>query len=244
MSTSPQIPLNIYLNDEATFDNFFVAEDSPNAFIVGAIKELSHKHTPETFVYLWGTSSGGSGLSHLLQAACHQMQELGGCAQYLPLDEVAGFAPLELLESFEHQDLLCLDGLETVLGRPDWDEALFHLYNRMKLQGNRLLVSAHCSPHTIKTSLPDLASRLCWGITYRLNALNDLEKQRALQQRAARRGMEMSDEVAQFILNHCSRETKQLFECLDLLDRRSLAEKRRLTIPFIKAFFIQESLGL
>jgi len=245
MPLGQQIPLNIHLNDEATFDNFFVTADSSNALLVKAIRDLSGTCASETFVYLWGGSRAGrTGLSHLLQASCHEVQRSGGQAQYLPLGEVAGFAPLELLEGLEHQDLLSLDGLEQVVGRPEWDEALFHLYNRVQLQGHRLLVSASSPPREIRTSLPDLTSRLSWGLTYRLEPLSDAEKQQALQQRAILRGLEMSDEVAQFILNHSARETKQLFACLDLLDSRSLAEKRKLTIPFIKSFLLQERLGL
>jgi len=230
-----QLPLGVHLNDEATFGNFFVSAGSTAALALEAIRALSSKSGPDTFIYLWGWS----GLSHLLQAACHDARERGYAGQYLPLDEVAGFAPTELLEGLEFQDLLCLDGLEAVLGRPDWDLALFHLYNRVQVQGSRLLVSAHSSPRELACSLPDLASRLAWGSSYRLDSLNDLEKQRALQQRALFRGLDMNDEVARFILNHNSRELKQLFECLDTLDRRSLAEKRRLSIPFVK-----EVLGL
>lgn len=235
MSGSQQIPLGVYLNDEATFGNFFVTPGSSNAQVLQAIKNLSARHNSDSFVYLWGSS----GLSHLLQAACHEAQECGYTSQYLPLGEVADFAPTELLEGLEHQDLLCLDGLESVAGRPDWDEALFHLYNRIRSLGSCLLVSADCPPRELKTSLPDLASRLAWGTTYRLEVLNDLEKQQALQQRAQYRGMEMNEEVARYILNHVSREPKQLFECLDRLDRRSLVEKRRLSIAFVK-----EVLGL
>jgi DnaA family protein len=235
MTASQQIPLGVHLNDEATFGNFFVTPGSANALVLEAVKGLSARSTADTFVYLWGIS----GLSHLLQAACHEAQERGYASQYLPLAEVAGFAPGELLEGLEHQGLLCLDGLESVLGRPDWDEALFHFYNRIRLQGSSLLVSANCPPREVKSSLPDLASRLAWGTTYRLEVLSDLEKQQALQQRAQFRGMEMNEEVARYILNHGSREPKQLFECLDRLDRRSLAEKRRLSIAFVK-----EVLGL
>lgn len=235
MSPNPQIPLGVHLHDEATFDNFFVNPESGSALALAAIKALASGSGPDTFIYLWGTS----GLSHLLQAACHDARERGYTGQYLPLDEVAGFAPAELLEGLEHQDLLCLDGLEFVLGRPEWDLALFHLYNRIRAQGSRLLVAAHGSPKECASTLPDLASRLSWGATYRLDTLGDLDKQQALQQRARFRGMEMNDDVARFILNHRSRELKQLLACLDTLDRRSLAEKRRLSIPFVK-----EVLGL
>jgi DnaA family protein len=52
--------------------------------------------------------------------------------------------------------------------------------------------------------------------------------------RATARGMEMNDEVANFIINRSSRSAKELFSLLDVLDRKSLADKRKLTIPFVR----------
>ena len=56
----------------------------------------------------------------------------------------------------------------------------------------------------------------------------------ALQLRAKGRGMEMSDEVAKFILSRAPRDTNDLFHLLDHLDDASLQQQRKLTIPFVK----------
>lgn len=232
MTQSPQLPLNMRLNDDATFDNFWVGEGAANAQVLGVLQNLGKGQLPEHFVYLWGRS--GAGLSHLLQAACHQAETSGLRSQYLPLQELKGVDPSGLLEGLEQLDLLCLDDLSQVVGNAVWDEALFHLYNRLRDAGKYLLVSASCAPRDLIAGLADLQSRLAWGTVYRLEALDDLEKQRALQWRARKRGMDMSDEVAQFILNRSSREPRELFACLDRLDRLSLVEKRRLTIPFVR----------
>jgi len=232
MAQSRQLPLNVRLNDDATFDNFWVAEGTANAQVLTALQTLAKGRLPEHFVYLWGRS--GSGLSHQLQAACHEAETSGLRSQYLPLQELKEEDPVGLLEGLEQLDLLCLDDLSQVVGNAVWDEALFHLYNRLRDAGNYLLVSASCAPRDLATGLADLHSRLAWGIVYRLEALDDREKQRALQWRARKRGMDMSDEVAQFILHRSSREAGELFNCLDRLDRLSLVEKRRLTIPFVR----------
>lgn len=232
MTPSRQLPLNVRLNDDATFDNFWVGEGTANGQVISALQAFSTGQWPEHFVYLWGRS--GSGLSHLLQAACHQAEASGLRSQYLPLQELKEVDPLVLLEGLEQLDLLCLDDLPQVVGLPVWDEALFHLYNRMREAGKYLLVSAVCAPRDLATGLADLQSRLAWGLVYRLEALDDREKQRALQWRARKRGMEMSDEVAQFILNRSRREFRELVNSLDRLDRLSLVEKRRLTIPFVR----------
>lgn len=241
-----QLSLNVRLNDEATFDNFWVKPGSTNAQVLRDLQAFSAGQLAETFLYLWG--SQGSGRSHLLQASCHQVLLSGGRSQYLPLeelageelagDELAGLSPDAVLEGLDEMDLLCLDQIDAVLGLAGWEEALFHLYNRLRERGGRLLISAPCGPQELKTSLADLHSRLAWGVVYRLEALEDPEKAQALQWRARKRGMEMSDEVAQFILKRSSRSPEALFACLEQLDRLSLVEKRRLTIPFIKRILL------
>lgn len=227
-----QLPLNIRLQDEATFDNFWVGGNVANVQVISALQMLSSAAPGERFVYLWGRS--GAGLSHLLQAACHHAEAAGLRSLYLPLGELAVLDPQAVLEDLEQLDLLCLDDLQEVVGERHWDMTLFHLYNRMREAGTCLLVSARCAPRELRSSLADLQSRLAWGTVYRLEALDDGDKQRALQWRARQRGMDMSDDVAQYILLRSSREPRDLFASLDQLDRLSLVEKRRLTIPFVR----------
>ena len=231
-----QLSLNVQLNDDATFDNFFVAENSANEQAVKAARALLDAKVQNPFVYVWGPE--GVGVSHLLQAACHEASLRGLQSQYLPLEELAGFAPEALLEGLEQLHLLCLDGLQHVMGHTGWDHALFHLYNRLREGGQcRLLVSADCAPRDLGSHLPDLVSRMGWGITFHLQALSDDEKMQALKRRAHARGLDLGDDVVAYILHRSARDMVELFDCLDRLDALSLAEKRRITIPFIKTAF-------
>lgn len=228
-----QLSLNVHLNDDATFDNYFVPEASGNLLAVQAIKAMISDAATTPFVYVWGQE--GVGISHLLQAACHAASERQWRSQYLPLEELAGFAPEQLLDGLEQLDLICLDGLQHVMGQSGWDHAIFHLYNRLRDQAHcRLLVSADCAPRDLGSRLPDLVSRMGWGVAFHLQPLSDAGKARALKLRAQARGLDLSEEVLAFIMHRSSRDMVELFECLQQLDDLSMVEKRRITIPFIK----------
>lgn len=231
MPEPQQLSLGVTLSDEATFDNFYARAESANAQVVELLRAQA-KGSGEQFIFLWG--SEGSGLSHLLQASCHAAHDLGLGFQYLPLEEVADAQPAALLEGLEELDIVCLDNLDAVVGRPGWEEALFHLYNRLRHGGGALLVSATLGPHQLPIALADLGSRLRWGITCQLHELEDADKQQALRHRARVRGLELSDEVAHYILQRLPRDMNALVDALRQLDRASLAEQRRLTIPFVK----------
>ena len=211
-----QLPLGLKLRDEATFDNYYAG---PNAAIVRAAQALADpQHTPtEPFVYLWGAS--GSGCSHLLQGACHQMTEAGGLAMYLPLRELLSYGPA-LLEGMEGVDLLCLDELDALAGQPEWEEALFHLYNRIQQRQGRLLMGAAAAPRVVGFNLADLISRLGWGLVYHLQRLDDDDKQQMLKLRAELRGLQLPDEVARYILSRGARGMNELFAALE--DRKSV----------------------
>ena len=71
------------------------------------------------------------------------------------------------------------------------------------------------------------------ALIFQLHGLSDEDKLRALQLRASRRGLHLTDEVGRFILNRGSRSMNSLFDLLEQLDRASLQAQRKLTIPFL-----------
>ncbi len=219
-----QLPLRIGLRDSATFANFF---PGTNAAPCHALQQQS-----EPFIYLWG--GRGCGKTHLLQAACHAVSERGEGTVYLPMRELSAMSP-QLLEGMEQMELVCVDELDAIVGSTAWEQALFHLYNRIRDCGKRLVVAGQSSPSSLGLSLPDLVSRLSWGPVYQLQVLDDEGKASALRLRASQRGMEMSPDVANYLLSRAPRDMHALFTLLDELDEVSLAAQRRLTIPFVRA---------
>jgi DnaA family protein len=225
--STPQLTLGLSLKDEATFDNFYAGR---NAEIVHELKKTAHGEG-ERFIYLCGVR--GQGLSHLLQACCHAAYLQHLRSVYLPLSNLLTLSP-DVLNDLESLDLICIDDLHVIAGQPEWEEALFHLYNRVFDAGGRIVIAANDLPQSLQLGLPDLASRLSWGIVYQLHPLLDDEKIAALTMRAHRRGISLSEEVGKYILTHCPRHMGTLFAALDALDKASLAAQRRLTIPFVK----------
>lgn len=228
--TPVQLPLGIRLRDDATFANYYAGA---NAAAQGYIERACHAQETwvDSFIWLWGRA--GSGRSHLLQAACLRAEEQELRALYLPLQECLTYGP-DMLDGVENCDLLALDDVQLVVGRPDWEHALFHAFNRLRDAGKRLLISADCSPRELKVDLPDLHSRFNLALVFHLQELDDEEKLRALQLRASRRGLYLSDEVGRFLLGRLTRSMDALFAALEQLDQASLQAQRKLTIPFVK----------
>lgn len=222
-----QLPLAIRLKDSASFANFYAGR---NEQVLAHVRACAHGEG-ESVVYLWG--SAGSGKSHLLQAACHASALRDGNPVYLPMRDAPGWPP-EILQGLEACPLICLDDIDAIAGNAEWEEAVFHLFNRVRDHGHCMVMSAGVPVAELKLRLNDLASRVAWGLVLRIESLDDAEKIAALQWRARHRGFELPDEVALFLLRRCPRDTANLFDLLDRLDIASLAAQRKLTIPFVR----------
>lgn len=224
-----QVPLQLRFNPAQTFASFLTGG---NEAAMAALAACAAGRG-ETLIFLWG--GAGLGKSHLLNASCQASHGAGKRSAYLPLAEIRRHGP-EILEGLEQMDLLCLDDIHCVAGEQAWEHALFHLFNRLRDAGGRLIAAADASPPSLPLGLPDLRSRLGWGLTFRINALTDEDKLAALSQRAKQLGMELTPAVGHYLLTHCPRDQSSLWRLLDLLDQATLAAKRKLTIPFIKLY--------
>ncbi len=230
-SAPRQLPLPIRLSDAATLTNFCCAAGAAHEQPVAALSDLAHQQ----LIYLWGPP--GAGVSHLLQAACHLAREMSQQTQYLPLADVLSYEPQQLLENLEQFDLVCLDGVELLAANPAWQQAVFDLFNRLRDQGNSLIIGANCPPRALPIDLADLKSRLSWGLVFQLPELSDEQKVAVLQFRAARRGIDFAPEPTRFLIRRSSRDMVGLMARLKQLEAAAIEQQRTLTIPFIKETF-------
>lgn len=226
VQASMQLSLGVGLQEDRHFGNFLPGRNSQVAQLLQ--EHLSGKDF--RYVYLWGAEDTGK--THLLHA-CRQIAEQRHQSPVF-LDLAADDQAAEALAEV-NADLVCIDNLQQVAGKPDWEEALFHLFNRLREHQAMLVIAADCAPSGLGMVLPDLVSRLAWGLTYHLLPLQDDEKLAAFKMRAQQRGMDMPDEVARYILHRCPRRLSELFATLDVLDEASLNAQRKLTIPFVRS---------
>jgi DnaA family protein len=222
-----QLPLRVGPPDQAVFENFFAGANAP---LVHALREIA---TVARRAVLWAWGPPESGRTHLLQAAVNAAGAAAQRAAYLPAgDTTLGPAAVD---GFGGLDLVCVDDVDAVAGDEAWERALFLLFEQQRQAGARLVLTARSAPLHAPFTLPDLASRLSSGATFRVQPLTDDEKREALQQRAAWRGLELPDDVAGYLLTRAERGTAALFGLLDRLDSESLAAQKRLTVPFVRA---------
>jgi DnaA family protein len=228
-----QLPLNIHLSEVNRFSNFISGQ---NEELVTSLEDnivsLSADAKPGVeILFIWG--GAGAGKTHLLQAACQKARDLEIDSVYLPLGQPGVDQP-GILDDLSSLPLICIDNLQDIAGEPSWEAALFSLYENMRGRG-MLVVASDRAPSDSGFSLPDLVSRFQRGLVYGLKSLDHEQRMQVLRQRAQLRGLAISDETAAFIEKHFPRDMPSLVRLLDQLDHESLAQQRKITVPFIKS---------
>ena len=233
MLFSPQIPLPL---EPARPDRFEDFVPGPNEPIVLALKQMLDE--PGGSVFLSGPS--GSGKSHLLNALCHAARENDLVAFYLSLknqpDDVA-----DSLRGLQSMDLVCLDDLDSVAGRQAWETALFRCFNELRAAGGRLVVGSGQPLSRLSFGLPDLESRLAWGLRLKLEPVTDDDKLLIIRNRALALGVELPGDVQRYLIKHSKRDMDSLLLAVERLKQGAIVAKRRITVPLAREIIAPEN---
>ncbi|MCD8525457.1 MAG: DnaA regulatory inactivator Hda [Gammaproteobacteria bacterium] len=222
-----QLVFNLRLRFKANLNNFILG---PNRGVVHGLQVVA-RGASDNYAFVWAEE--GDGLTHLLQAICDDATQHGIENVYLPLKDVLHVDP-SILAELDQISLVCFDDIELIAGQPEWEEALFDLFNRLQENGCRLIVGAHRAISLCHFQLKDLVSRLNSGLAYFLAPLSDQDKLICLQQNAVHRGFVLPKNVAQYFLTHYPRDMRTQLKLLEQLDTLSLQQHHKITLPFVK----------
>lgn len=224
-----QLPLRLSLREGSTFANFCAGRNQE--LIDSLLRVLSSPASRVFFIF----GEAGTGKTHMLEAACQSVQKKGRSPAYVPL-ALAGDLDPGMLDGLETaHDLVCIDDMQHIVGKREWEEAVFRLHERMR-PGSLLLVTGTSAPRHLGLALPDLATRLGAGLVYQLQPLRDEDKIEVLRRRAHARGLDLPQDSACYLLARHPRNMHALMALLERIDEQALAQRRALTIPFLRLF--------
>lgn len=218
-AVTEQLVFDLVAPEPPTFSTFVAGR---NGEAVEALRRAVSGALAETGIVLWGPP--GAGKSHLLAAAVDAAREAGRPAMLCaaPRDWPADAAP---------GALVAVDDLEDA--DADAQGRLFTLYNALRERGGTLVAAADRPPGRLPIR-DDVRTRLAWGFAFEVLPLADDDKPAALAAYARSRGFALDDDVIAYLLAHGRRDMRTLVATLAALDRRSLAQKRPVTVPLVR----------
>lgn len=222
----PQLTLSLGTVPSSSFESFLPG--AGNAAAYTTLKAFCVGEVDEQQILLWGEPAAGK--THLLSAVCQDFAGRGYQVAYLT-GELA--SQEGALNAVENMDLLCLDDVHLLA--PAAQETLFHCINRCRDSGTRLLFSSLAFIDKQSFTLADLVTRLSWGPVFQLHKLADDELSSALALQLELRGLEVNEEVVEYIVRRYPRDMQALKQLVEQLDQASLTEQRRITIPLVRS---------
>ena len=230
-----QLILPIGVEDSPDLDNFI---DTPNKNLLAFLKQrleqrIAGQPGSYTGVFIWGEPS--SGKSHLLLALSKWVEKNGGAARIVVPEATA----MEKGENDQRDQIYLLDDVESFISDAGAERDLLTLIEGIKQQNATLLITARHAVSGQTIELPDLSSRLLAMDSFECLVLQDEDKRKVLLQRAAQRGIILSDEVLNWLFTHTARDLRVLLELLERMDVHSLSQQRKVTIPLIKSILAE-----
>lgn len=223
-----QLPLDLDLQAPHALEGFIGGGN----LLLRALITQQVAGSGESQLFIHGAENTGK--THLAQAACFFASQMGRTAAYVPLKRAC--AQLDQI-GYEPADLVVLDDVDALVGHAGSEFLLFDLINRLREQHTPLLLTARLPPAALEFELPDLASRLAWGVTLAIHSPNDAEKIELMRRKAQERGFELPFETAVYLLARCPRDVGSLLAMIQTLDHASLSAQRKISIPFVRSVF-------
>lgn len=200
-----QVPLNA----DYTFDQFVVGTSNRLAHAAcGAVcNQLGTLYNP---LFLHGAS--GLGKTHLLQATCAEVLRTRPHLRVIYItcetfvnDFVRAIAAGQwqpFRDCARAADLLAIDDVQFLANRESSQEELFHTFNALYQSHKQIILSADSAPTDIPTLEDRLVSRFNWGLVVQIDTPTRETRQAILHKKARLRGVEVPDEVIDFIAGH------------------------------------------
>ena len=225
MPNPRQLALQIQINERASLNNFFVSKNNDKTIQV--LKDLlNSKNGVQIFI----DDLGSNGKSYLLQAICNDFSNSNNSSIYIPMHEVINLDP-SILEGVSELNLICIDDVDLISKRGEWEIALFNLINECYEKECLLLLSGSINK---LEAIPDLVSRIKKMEILRLEAINDDELLEATQAISKNLNIKISDKNLNYLMNNSRRDIKTIFRTLSQLEKESLERKKSIGLNLIK----------
>jgi len=206
------------LNPRYTFENYCGSMSNKLALSIG--QAIAEHPEVKTYNPLFVFGSTGVGKTHLLQAIGIKLKENNPRTRVLYVTArvfesqyttaVKQNKINDFINFYQSIDVLLLDDIQEFAGKTGTQNTFFHIFNHLHQHQRQLVMSSDCRPSDLDGMVPRLISRFKWGMTVELEK-PDLELRRKfLAMKAAQDGLNISNEVLDFIATSVIENVREL----------------------------------
>ena len=230
------------LNPENSFDNFIEGECNRLARSAGYAVAKNPGGTAFNPLLIYGDS--GLGKTHLAQAIGIEVKELfpektvlyvnANKFQTQFVDAIRNNNKNDFLHFYQMIDVLVIDDVHEFAGKEKTQDTFFHIFNHLHQSGKQLILTSDKPPVELQGMESRLLSRFKWGLSADLQ-IPDFETRMAiLKKKTYNDGIELPEEVLEYIATHISDNIRELEGALISLLAQSTLNKKEITLELTK----------
>lgn len=213
----------ISLYPKYTFDNFIVGPNNQlsHAAAIAVSKAPATQYNP---LFLYGGT--GLGKTHLMQAIGHAVATEKPYLNivYVPCEQFINDFIQSLrnntMDSFKiryrNVDILLIDDIQFIEKKEQTQEEFFHTFNTLYNNKKQLVISSDRPPKELSTLEERLRTRFEWGLITDIQPPNLETREAILRSKAEQEGMDIPDEV----LNYLAKRIKSSIRALEAALKR------------------------
>ena len=230
----PQLPeIDPQLNPAYNFNN--LVEGNSNKLARTAGMSIGNEPGKNIFNPLFVYGQSGVGKTHLANAIGVMVKQLHPEKRvlYVPAntfqiqytDSVRNNSQNDFLNFYQTIDVLIIDDIQEFAGKTGTQNTFFHIFNHLHQSGKQLILTSDRSPLVLVGLEQRLLTRFKWGLSAEIEKPDfDLRKS-ILQNKIYRDGLEIPEEVINFIAEHVTDNVRDLEGVLvSLLAHSTLAD--------------------
>lgn len=203
----PDEEIDAQLNPTYTFENYCDSSCNKVARSIG--EAIANNPKIKTFNPLFVFGAPGVGKTHLIQAIGIRIKEV------MPANRVL-YITARLFESqyttavrkgkvndfigfYQSIDTLIIDDIQDLIGKTSTQNTFFHIFNHLTLNNKQIVLASDCAPANMEGMEKRLISRFNMGVVAELDQPDYALRLEVLRQKAQQDGVELSDEIIEFI---------------------------------------------
>ncbi len=232
----------LVINPDCTFEHFVIG---PNNRLAHAAALAVADNPGRAYNPIFIHGGVGLGKTHLLQAICLRILERAPAAavHYISCDgfmtrffeSVQAGQMAEFRHRFRDVDVLVIDDIHFLAKRDQTQEEFFHTFNSLYHANKQIVLSSDAAPEEIPHLEERLVSRFKWGLVTQIQPAGFETRVEILKRKAALRGLELPDPVAEYIASRIESNIRELEGAVTKIQIQAMVEHRPVDMALAQA---------
>lgn len=215
----PQLPeIDPQLNPAYNFNNLIEGKSNKLARTAGM--SIGNEPGKNIFNPLFIYGQSGVGKTHLANAIGVSVKQLHPEKRvlYVPAntfqiqytDSVRSNSQNDFLNFYQTIDVLIIDDIQEFAGKTGTQNTFFHIFNHLHQSGKQLILTSDKSPVVMVGLEQRLLTRFKWGLSAEIEKPDFELRKSILENKIYRDGLEIPEEVVDFIAEHVTDNVRDL----------------------------------